>query len=99
MLLSTALKAGRLQPPGSIVFVPTGVSSVTVSVAVDDVFALGVKFTVIVHDVPTASRAGAAGQSLVCAKSPALTAMLLMVTASLPVFANLTVLAAGAGSA
>src|SRR3954454_16482685 len=99
-LLSTTLQTGRLEPLRSTVLVGAGVSSVTVSVAAEDALAFGVKFTVMVQNALTSSRAGATGQSFVCAKSAALvplTAMLLMVIAWLPVLAYLTVLAAGAG--
>src|SRR3954468_18502922 len=55
MLLSTTLKTGRLEPLRLTVWVGTGVSSVTVSVADDDWFAFGAKLTVMVQDVATAS--------------------------------------------
>src|SRR3954467_5347953 len=100
MLLSTTLKTGRLEPLGATVFLVTGVSSVTVSVAADDAFAVGSKFTVMVQNAATGRVAGATGQSLVCLKAAASvppTATLLMATGSLPVLEYLTVFASGAG--
>jgi hypothetical protein len=97
-LVGVSVTAGAWPEPLSAMFcgLPDA-SSVTATLAARLPPAPGVNVAEIVQDPPAASVEGAIGQSFDCAKSAALapvTAMLLMVSAALPVFVSVEVCAA-----